>query len=557
MTGRPDDPGHHAAALLAEHRYAEARELYEGALADGDDPEALSGLAAACRALDDIPSAVAALERAYLRYLADDRPADAAVAACTRADVELTHLGAAAVASGWLSRARHHLRSLPDDPAHVLLEGQSAYLALAYDKDPEVAREHAERALAHAQRLGDATAEIVGQAYLGLIDVSLGRLETGMARLDGATAAASAGELSPLDSLDTYCLLLTACERVRDVDRVDQWARRVLDLATEAGSDGFATFARTQYAAALIWRGRWPEAEDELARVLRDAAQRPMTAALGMVLRARLRRRQGRLDEARAELAAAEVEPYRRGVRHLVLAIQAELELAHGEPRAAIDLAERYLRTVSPSDRIERIDTLETLAGARLALGLVDEAAVTADELDATAELVPTDGVRGAALATRAAVERGRGDPDAAAGLFEEAVARFDTAGLPYEAADTRVRLAECLVEVGRPDAARREASAGRATAAELGAAAIVAAAETVLAALRDETPPAAGLTPREVEVLRLMAEGRSNDDIAQELVLSVRTVERHVSNIYLKVGATGPTARTIAVAFGRRHGVC
>lgn len=557
MTGRPDDVGHRGAELLAERRYAEARELYEDALAAGDDPDDLSGLAAACRALDDIPSAVDALERAYLGYLRVDRPADAAVTACTRADVELTHLGAAAVASGWLSRARHHLRALPDHPAHVLLEGQSAYLALAYDKDPETAREHAERALSHAQRLGDATAEIVGQAYLGLIDVSLGRLETGMARLDEATAAASAGELSPLDALDTYCLLLTACDRVRDVDRVDQWARRVLDLATEAGSDGFATFARTQYAASLVWRGRWAEAEQELERVLRDAAQRPMTAAVGMVLRARLRRRQGRLDDARAELAAAEAEPYRRGVRHLVLAVRAELELARGEPRAAVDLAERYLRTVSPSDRIERIDSLETLAAARLALGLVDEAAVAADELDGTAELVPTDGVRGAALATRARVERGRGDADRAASLLEEAVTHFDAAGLPYEAADARVRLAELLVELGRPDAARREASSARDPAAELGAVEVAAAAETVLAALREEPPSAAGLTPREVEVLRFMAEGRSNDAIAQELVLSVRTIERHVSNIYLKVGATGPTARTVAVAFGRRHGLC
>ncbi len=545
-----------AGALLAEHRYADARSLFEKLLEDGDDPDVLAGLALACRGLDDVPAAQRALERAHRLHVEAGNDSAAALTACTLADLQLTHLGASSVASGWLARARNHLRDLPDDATHVPVEGQLAYLALAYDKDPVRAREHAERSLSHAVRLGDTAAEMLGKGYLGLIQVSLGEVGTGMALLDEAAAAASAGELSTTDGLDTYCLLLTACERVRDFTRVEEWAQHVLSVATEVGGDGFATFARTQYATVLLWRGRWAEADAELDRILVHADEQPMTAAMAMVLRASLRRRQGRLDDAFAELSVAEREPFRHSVRHLVLSTRSQLELAAGAHQAAADLAERYLRVVSSDDRIERIDTLDVLARARVELGDLDAAERAASELQDIAGMLGTHGVTGTARVVRGLVQAARGDVDAARASLEEGVELLDEAGLPYELVEARLDLARLLLGSGDVEAARHEAELAREGARVLDAPHLAADADRVLGQLRSDGAPMGEFTGREIDVLRRMAEGQSNAEIAEDLVLSVRTVERHVSNIYLKVGATGPAARTTAVAHARRVGV-
>lgn len=546
-----------ATGLLADQQFRAARTAFEALLVEHETADAQEGLAVACRSLDAIPAAVAAFERAYKLRIEAGQPAEAARAACALADIELSALGGSAVASGWLGRARHHLEGHPDSAVYVELEALSAYRALAYEKDPEAARSFAASCIAHAERAGDTAAGLMGKGYLGLIEVSLGDLDRGFALLDEVTAAALAGELPPLADLDVYCMLITACERVRDFDRLDQWAQRVLALASKAGSDGFAAFARSQYAALLIWRGRWEEAEVALDRVLTDAEGRPMTAALGMVLRASLRRRQGRLDDALLELSNAEREPYRRGVRHLVLAARARIELDRGDAQAAADLAERYLRAVSPSDLIERIDALETLVPARVELGDLDAADRANAELEATAALIPTDAVRAAARATRAELDRGRGELVDAHDALQEAVDLYDAAGLVHDVVVARVALAEVLLELGRPRSAGDVARAAHEAGTGLGAAREVAAAIRVLDCVggRPAAEPT-GMTPREVEILRLVAEGLTNAGIAERLVLSPRTVERHVSNIYLKVGATGPSARTIAVAHGRRLGL-
>jgi ATP/maltotriose-dependent transcriptional regulator MalT len=244
-------------------------------------------------------------------------------------------------------------------------------------------------------------------------------------------------------------------------------------------------------------------------------------------------------------------------VRHLVLAARAALELDRGEVQAAADLAERYLRAVSTADRIERVEVLEVLVRSRI--GLDDPAAAerAVEELEATAAAIPTDGFRAAAITGRAVVLHARGDLDGAAALLDEVLGLTDAAGLPHETTRVRILLGQVLLELGRLDAARREVETARAEAERLGAAGEVAAADRILAGLRGARPLGdTDLTSREVEILRHIAGGASNAEIAERLFLSIRTVERHVSNIYLKIGATGPAARTTAVAHGRRAGL-
>ena len=546
-----------AAALLAANDFAAARAAYQGLLAEADDPDLLEGLGVARRALDDISGAVAAYERAYQLRVGAGQLIGAGLVACTLADIELSDRGGSAVAAGWLARARHHLGTDPEHPGHVLLEALSAYRALAYEKDPDSAQSFASRSVHHARRVGDAAAEIMGNAFLGFTAVSRGDLARGVGLLDEATTAAMAGELPPLADLDVYCLLITACERVRDLDRADQWAQRVLSLATGNDTRAFAAFARTHYASLLIWQGRWPEAETELDRVLVDAEGRPMTAAVAMVLRCSLRRRQGRLDDAHAELVACEREPYRRAVRHLVLAARAALELECGHAQEAADLAERYLRAVAPSDLIERVEALEVLVRARVALGDLAAADAAERDLESAAKMIPTAAIRAAAAATRAEVLWAHGRLEETKDGLQAAITGLDGAGLAHDAVRARVALATVLLELGEPARARCSAEEGRAAAAKLGAARELTAATNLLRRTRDgavATPD--NLTPREVEILRLVTEGLTNTAIAARLVLSPRTVERHVSNVYLKIGAVGSSARAVAIAHARRTGL-
>ena len=143
------------------------------------------------------------------------------------------------------------------------------------------------------------------------------------------------------------------------------------------------------------------------------------------------------------------------------------------------------------------------------------------------ADMVSTPGVRGAALFARALTVATR-QPDQAVEHLEDAVEAYDRAELAYDVLDARVALAGSLRDAGRTEAARREA-------------------ELVLR-------EAEQLTGRETEVLRLVGTGLANAEIAAELTLSIRTVERHLSNIYLKIGATGPAARSMAISYGHRN---
>ena len=361
--------------------------------------------------------------------------------------------------------------------------------------------------------------------------MALGAVTAGMRALDAAATAAVVGEVESVRVVEVICChLIDACQRVRDLERAGEWCRRVEEISARyEDAEMFAT-CRTHHADLLVWRGEWQEAEETLKQACRDLGGVPRKVMEGLVRLAELRRRQGRADQAEALLAQAE------GHRAALL-VRAALALDRRDASMAVTEAKRFLRRVGEADRFERVAALELLVRAQLELGEAEAAASAVEELERAAAEVGTAPLRAAALLARGRLE-------GSVELFEDAADLYAECGARYEAAQARLELARALRAAGRDTEAESvEARAGEAL-ADLGA------------PVPDGGRERSLLTRRERQVLRLLAAGAANDAIAAELVLSVRTVERHVENIYGKIGVSGRTARAAATAWALAHGV-
>ena len=411
-----------------------------------------------------------------------------------------------------------------------------AHFALA-DHQPEPALEGSAQAIALAREVGAVDVEMLALALHGLALVSAGRIGEGMRRLDAAAAAAVSGEMTDADSIETVCChMIDACKLVRDFERATEWCVRVRDIATRYADRQMFSICRTAYADVLLWHGDWERADQELTAAVEElAALRPGRDLDPLARLAELRRRQGRTREAEALLAR--VEPHR--FHALLVGL---LALDRGDAASALDAGERFLRRVGEADRFERVAGLELVLRAAVACGAGATAREAADEIAAIAAACPNAPLRAAALLAEGRVAAAGAQAAVACPLLEDAGDLFDAVGARYDAALARLELASALRALGRDEpAAKAEARAASALEA-LGA--------------RAPAARAGGLSAREAEVLRLVARGLGNADIARELVLSVRTVERHVANVYVKIGASGRTARALATAWAHEHGI-
>jgi ATP/maltotriose-dependent transcriptional regulator MalT len=300
---------------------------------------------------------------------------------------------------------------------------------------------------------------------------------------------------------------------------------------------------RSAYGNVLASRGEWPAAETELLAALTDLeAMRPGMAPDGMARLGELRARQGRTDEARALFERA--RPQRAAFVGL-----GTLALDAGDARGAADMAERILRRISQTAPIERIPALELLARARAELGEAAAAADAGSELERIAEQLGTPYLRGRARLVAGELANQGGDYEEARRALEDALDLFAESAAPYEAGLARLALSTALVSLGRADAAEAEAQAARDVFAKLGAARDVARTGT-----RGRTEGGLGeLTPREREVLALVAQGLSDAQIAERLVVSPHTVHRHVANVRTKLRLP---SRAAAVAYAARAGL-
>ena len=443
-------------AELRAGRWESARAAFESA---GETAEALEGLSWAAWWLDDAKTVFAAREGAYRLYRAEGSAAAAARMATWIAADQLDFHGAAAAASGWLRRAHRLLDELEPGPDHGWLAFHDGYIAHR-SGEGERARELARSAADIGRRSSVPDLEMLGLALEGASLVADAEVDAGMRCLDEATAAALAGEAAiPISSAWTCCFLVSACTAVFDFDRAAEWCDRIAEFAERYGSRYMLGFCRAEYGAVHLWRGRFAEAELVLEGSVEDFARsRPPYLPAPLTGLAELRRRQGRLAEAESLLEQA-------GASVSAQVCRARVALDAGEPRLALELAERLRRQTQGAPRSAQVPLLDVLVRARLALGNVDGAAEAATELRELARLIGTAPLRAAADLADGIVAAGGGHHERARPLLEDATDGYERCGAPYEAAKARLELAGCLQALGRAEPAASERAAARASA--------------------------------------------------------------------------------------------
>jgi ATP/maltotriose-dependent transcriptional regulator MalT len=480
------------------------------------------------------------LERAGQRYTEAGEKRSAARCAFW-IGMQLALRGEMGPATGWLGRA------------HRLLEGEGECAEQGYLLMPVAFQHEAEGDIDGASATAAAAAEI-GERFgdrdlfalaiqtQGEFLVKGGRVSEGLGLLDEAMVAVTEGALSPPVTGIIYCGMVLACEQVFDLRRAREWTA-ALARWCERQPDLMAFTGRCRVHRAQIlqlqgdWSGALAEATD---------AERRSTKAMNQASAARACYLRGEVHRLRGEFAAAE-QDYREASRlgsepQPGLAL---MRLAQGNREAAAASIRRVVGETT--DRLRRAALLPAFAEIMLAAGDLEGAASACRELAEICDECESEMLRAMLATTRGGVELATGDLGALLSLRAASNA-WNKLEAPYEAARARMLVGCACREVGDEEAFRLELEGARAVFEELGAAPDVAAVETLLGGRETH-----GLSDRELEVLRLIASGKSNREIAAALVISEHTVARHVQNIFRKLGVP---SRTAASAFAYEHGL-
>ncbi len=534
---------------LAQGRWEAARTAFADALTHEESPEYLEGLSWAAWWLDAADAVFDARERAYHLYRRRGDASSAARMATWLAADHLDFHGAFSVANGWLQRARRLLQAIEPGPDHGWLAFHEGYIA-SIQGDAARSSELARSAWELGRRFAVPDLEMLGLALEGAVLVECARVQEGMRRLDEAMTAALESDASvPISRAWACCFLVTACEAVRDYRRAFEWCDRIAEFAERYGSRYMLGFCREHYAAVHMWRGHWQEAEAQFEAAL-DAYSRSRPAFTGGVLAgfAELRRRQGRWEDADRLLAQVAGDA--------ALVCRSRLARDRGDGQRALDLAERALRQAPEHMVVQRAPALEALVAAAVDFGDWPRAHTALTSLKALARAVGTALLGAAANLAQGMVAAATGDQERARRLLEDAVDGFERSGAPFETAEARLELSKSLAALGRTAEATEETRAALERLRELGVDPEERLARGRARAAPDVTRPGnpvPEISAREREVLRCLAEGLTNRQIAERLFVSEHTIHRHVSNILRKLDL--PT-RTAAAAHALRAGL-
>jgi DNA-binding CsgD family transcriptional regulator len=520
---------------VAGRSWAEAHDAL--ATADAGSPLAaadLELLATSAYMLGRDEEYLATLERAHHAHLADgDVPR--AVRCGFWTGMHLTLRGDLGRGTGWLGRAKR----LVDGCAEDCVERGFMLLPMAYRAeaggDRAAAAALAGQAAAVGERFGDPDLLALALHAQGHFLVDDGRVAEGLALLDEAMVAVTSGEVAPIPGGIVYCGAIIGCRDAFDPRRAQEWTE-ALTRWCEGQRDLVAFTGRclAHRAEIRFLQGDWPTAIEEARRAIDRAARAHNVAAVGEAwcIIGDVERLRGHLDAATAAYDEA-----RRVGRDPQPGL-ALLRLASGDEHAARAAIRRALNETG--DVTERTRLLPACVEITLACGDVDAATAACDELERATAGHGSPVLDALVCQARGAVLLGGGDPAAALPALRRAERVWQEVGAPYDAARVRLLVGAALGALGDHDAAAAELREAGDALERLGAQA------PDPGSGGDE-----GLTPRELEVLRLVATGATTKTIAAELVLSERTVDRHLSNIFAKLGVS---TRTAAAAYAYEH---
>ena len=486
---------------------------------------------------------IAARQRAYAGSVEAGDPEHAATMAA-RLSIEHFGRGDPAVGAGWLMKARRHAEEIPEGAGHGFLLIVEATIA-RYSGDLPGAQELVERAVEIARRFPDPDLMAMAIHTQGIVLILLGETDGGVALLDEAMASVVSGQLTPFFTGIVYCNVIGTCLEIADVRRADQWseAARVWceSLPPESPFPGMCRINRAEVASL---RGAWSEAEAEATRASEELMGfDPMGAAQAFYETGEIRRRIGNLAGAEECFARA------REIGFDPQPGLALLRFSQGKAAAALSALTVAVGTPRES-RLQRARLLAALVDVGLAVPDVDAATGAADLLADLAEGSGASILQAMAQTAAGAVQTARGDAPAAVAGLRRAGAMWRDLRLPYEAARARVLLGRALRAAGDEDDALLEVRSAIAAFDRLGA---VPDRDAATAFLPGTDVLPGGLSPREVQVLRLVAAGKSNREIAAELVISEHTVARHLQNMFAKMGVS---SRSAATAFAFEHDI-
>ncbi len=456
----------------------------------------------------------------------------------------LLNKGQLARGGGWIHRAQRLLDQNERDCVEQGYLRYAASLRLVFEGDPAGARVGFAEAAGVGDRFHDPELGALARVGQGRCLIHLGEIAEGMALLDDAMVAVTAREISPTAVGDLYCTVIEGCQEVFDVRRAQEWTA-ALSRWCEAQPELvlYRGQCLVHRAELMLLRGAWSDARIEVQRACDRLARPTGQPVLGAAyyVRAELHRLRGEFAEA--EKAYRQAHRWGRQPEPGL----AQLRIAQGRVDEAVIAMRRVLDEAE--DLVTRSRLLTPYIEIVLASGDVAAARAAVDELSTLASAWNTPLLRALSLHATGAVLLAEGDARAALTALRRAVAEWCELEAPYEAARAQVLIGLARRSSGDEASAQMELDAARSVFRDLDA-------EPDLALVEALSPQAAhraagGLTAREVEVLTLLATGKTNRAIATELSISEKTVAAHVSNIFTKLGLS---SRSAATAYAYTH---